>query len=139
MPKDQQIHGARQRPVSCRFCRSRKLRCSREAPCSNCVSRGIHCELENPTRPSPRTLSASEPELLERIRKLEELLQNQKLQQNESVKQHSESSGTHAQQAHRPTLLLQIEHLDSDVAWLESIYNGHDRSVNILSYEVIRI
>lgn len=36
---------AGKRPVSCHFCRSRKLRCSRESPCSNCVSRGISCTL----------------------------------------------------------------------------------------------
>ena len=133
MPKDQQMHGApRQRPVSCRFCRSRKLRCSREAPCSNCVSRGIRCELEYPAGPSPGTLGAAEPEIVERIRKLEELVENQKSQQNESVKQHSESSDTHAQQARRSALSPQIEHLDNDVAWLESIYSGQDLSVNII-------
>src|SRR4051794_1282425 len=35
----------RQRPVSCFFCRSRKLRCSRETPCSNCAVRKIQCLL----------------------------------------------------------------------------------------------
>lgn len=35
----------RQRPVSCHFCRSRKLRCNRESPCSNCSARGITCHL----------------------------------------------------------------------------------------------
>ncbi|KAL2841581.1 hypothetical protein BJY01DRAFT_257013 [Aspergillus pseudoustus] len=36
---------SRKRPVSCHFCRSRKLRCSRRFPCPNCTSRGIPCEL----------------------------------------------------------------------------------------------
>jgi len=128
MPKSQQI---RQRPVSCRFCRSRKLRCDREAPCSNCVSRGIRCELEHPAGRSARTLGASEPELVDRIRKLEELLENQKSPQNETEK-HSESSDIHAQQARRSTLPPQIEHLDNDVAWLESIYSGQNVPVNII-------
>ncbi|KAK5045410.1 hypothetical protein LTR84_009274 [Exophiala bonariae] len=35
----------RQRPVSCHFCRTRKLRCNRESPCSNCSARGIQCHL----------------------------------------------------------------------------------------------
>lgn len=35
---------ARSRPVSCQFCRSRKLRCSRQFPCPNCTSRGIRCQ-----------------------------------------------------------------------------------------------
>lgn len=36
----------RQDPVSCSLCRSKKLKCSREAPCSNCRSRGLKCDLE---------------------------------------------------------------------------------------------
>ena len=59
-------------------------------------------------------------------------MENQKSQPNKSVKQHSESSDTHTQQAHRSTLSPQIEHLDNDVAWLESIYSNQDLSVNII-------
>jgi hypothetical protein len=53
----------RPRPVSCYFCRSRKLRCSRESPCSNCASRGIDCGLysrevgERSTSPHPTSTS----------------------------------------------------------------------------------
>jgi Fungal Zn(2)-Cys(6) binuclear cluster domain len=132
MPKAQQTAGARQRPVSCRFCRSRKLRCSREAPCSNCVSRGFRCELEYPTGSPSRTLGASEAELVERIRKLEELVGNQKSQPNESMKESAESSDIHAEQAHSLTQSPQIEYLDNDVAWLESFYSDQTFSVNIL-------
>lgn len=84
---------SRNRPVSCYFCRSRKLRCSRQAPCSNCLSRGISCTLQalpapNPSernhitsftqasaRPAPD--SASNSELLARIRLLEEVVLQQ--------------------------------------------------------------
>lgn len=134
MPKHTQIRVARQRPVSCHFCRLRKLRCSREAPCSNCISRGIHCELENAVRSSPETLRASEPELLERIHKLEELVKNQKSQRSESAAQHSEDPGTRTQPGDTPGLGLppEIEHLENDVAWLASIYCGQDPSVHIL-------
>ena len=135
MPKDQQKHGvSRQRPVTCRFCRSRKLRCSREAPCSNCVSRGIRCELESH---SSATHTASEPELelLERIRKLEALAENRESQQNGSVKQHPKDSGGRAQQAYGSTPPPQVERLDDDVAWLESIYSGQDFTVYIISFQ----
>ncbi|KAI2464597.1 putative C6 transcription factor [Annulohypoxylon bovei var. microspora] len=38
----------RRPPVSCTLCRRRKLRCSRESPCSNCVkSRSGNCVYEN--------------------------------------------------------------------------------------------
>lgn len=56
--------GTRHRPVSCYFCRSRKLRCSRESPCSNCASRGIDCGLyprevdERSTSPQPTSTSS---------------------------------------------------------------------------------
>ncbi|XRM36872.1 hypothetical protein ABZX51_000358 [Aspergillus tubingensis] len=31
-------------PLSCRFCRAKKLRCDRTQPCSNCVLRKVPCE-----------------------------------------------------------------------------------------------
>jgi hypothetical protein len=40
---------SRQRPLSCRLCRVRKLRCSRDFPCSNCTTRGVLCQ--NPANP----------------------------------------------------------------------------------------
>ncbi|KAK2594259.1 hypothetical protein QQS21_008038 [Conoideocrella luteorostrata] len=33
----------RQRPIACQSCRRRKIRCSRQFPCSNCTSRGVKC------------------------------------------------------------------------------------------------
>ncbi|KUJ13394.1 uncharacterized protein LY89DRAFT_157850 [Mollisia scopiformis] len=122
MPKE--TH--RGRPISCKFCRSRKLRCSREAPCSNCVSRGIHCDLQDHVRPLPTTSRASESELLERIRNLESLVRVQRSQENGSIELHSESPETQIQQSIRSSSVPQIEHLDNDVAWLASIYSGQN-------------
>jgi hypothetical protein len=34
----------RQDPVSCSFCRSKKLKCDRRSPCSNCATRQITCD-----------------------------------------------------------------------------------------------
>lgn len=81
----------RNRPVSCYFCRSRKLRCSRQAPCSNCLSRGVSCTLQ--PLPAPRSSephntssiqatqanpdSASNSELLARIQRLEQVVLSQ--------------------------------------------------------------
>ncbi|KAI4160851.1 MAG: hypothetical protein LQ342_005376 [Letrouitia transgressa] len=132
-PNGQQKKGVpRQRPVSCRFCRSRKLRCSRETPCSNCVSRGIQCELDYATENPSTAHSATELELLGRIRKLEELVENQESQQNKRVKQHRRSSDTGAQHTLRSTRSPQTEHLDDDAAWLESIYTGSDHTVDLV-------
>ena len=132
MPKEHMHRAPRQRPVSRRFCRSRNLRCSREGPCSNCVSRGIRCELERIGGTSSGALSASEVESAERIRKLEELVANLKQQQNDSVKQHSRSSDIVSWQVHNSALSPRAEHLDHDVAWLESIYSSQDPSVHLL-------
>jgi hypothetical protein len=128
MPKEQK--GPRQRPVSCRFCRSRKLRCSRDAPCSNCVSRRISCELEPLAQTLPANPGISEPETAERIRKVEELVESLKSQQNESAEQNPESSNTHTEQACSPSWSSPNEHLNNDVAWLESIYSAPDLTVN---------
>jgi len=127
MPSLKDHQRPRQRPVSCQFCRTRKLRCSRVAPCTNCVSRGIKCELEIPSRNSPVAPSASDAELLERIRKLEALLESQKSVRNELGTDGPESSNT---QTHGSPLPPQIENLDNDVAWLESIYRSQDPSVS---------
>ena len=132
MPKDRRIQA---RPVSCRFCRSRKLRCSREAPCSNCVSRRIRCDLEHHAPASAGGSVASEPELLERIRRLEKLVESQALQQNRSVERQSEGSEFQAQQVHSSDRSSQIDRLDKDVSWLESIYNGQDLSVTFIPYQ----
>ena len=47
----------RQDPVSCSLCRSKKLKCSREQPCSNCTSRGVTCDF-SPARPSSLQVDA---------------------------------------------------------------------------------
>lgn len=147
MPKDKEVRGARQRierPVSCRFCRSRKLRCSREAPCSNCVARGIVCQLpvENIIRSTANNVAPSDnqPELLERIRKLEEIVESQKSQTNGNAVRYPqqspespESSGTPytlRTNTSRSTLSPDIENLDNDVAFLKSIYTAQNLSVS---------
>jgi hypothetical protein len=141
MPKDQQTRVPRQRPVSCRFCRSRKLRCNRESPCSNCVSRGVACELENIVRPPSGVTSSSESELLERIRKLERIIENQHIYHNETAKPHHPNPSTPLRQMNSSTVSLEtktetetgVETLDNDIAYLESIYSNHELLVSYLT------
>src|SRR5687767_3072557 len=81
----------RQRPVSCVFCRTRKLRCNRQYPCSNCTSRGVICELGTGVVP-PVAPGAGESagglggdallKLLSRLDKLEKTVSDQ----NEELK-----------------------------------------------------
>lgn len=53
------VRGKKGRPVSCYLCRLRKLRCSREHPCSNCNTRGVKCSLYGADDDSPVPASAS--------------------------------------------------------------------------------
>jgi hypothetical protein len=132
MPKYQQIRVPRQRPVSCRFCRSRKLRCNRDSPCSNCISRGVTCELENAVRLPPVTPSSYESEILERIKKLELLVENQRVDKHETVKTHHPGLGTPLRQMKSPTVSSETETLDNDISYLESIYSNRELLVIFL-------
>lgn len=124
MPRDRELHKP-ERPVSCRFCRVRKLRCSRESPCSNCISRGIACELpvRNPVRSTTPagTSSPTQLDLLERIRKLEELVKTQSAIQSIAASDTPQSLATHTS---RSTLSPETEHLDDDINFLKSIYTA---------------
>ena len=167
----------RQQPVSCRFCRARKLRCSREIPCSNCLSRGIPCDPVSTPAPALGNSQTSDSETHERLRKLEELLDIRKSQQSESsegtrydpistpaavsvnsqtfesetlerlrrleelLDSRSSRSESVEQRSTDQTILQQqqpkssnttsqLQHLSSDVAWLESIYMASDHPVS---------
>lgn len=89
-PKTAMARQPRQRPISCKLCRQRKLRCSRVFPCSNCVCRGVECVHDGPNaapsaavesqdKPAsadlPKDLSASE--LLSRLERLESMIASQ--------------------------------------------------------------
>jgi hypothetical protein len=145
MPKEpQKIGGPRQRPVSCKFCRSRKLRCSREAPCSNCISRGLPCELVKATHSGSTADDSDKAELLERIRNLETLVeQNTRLTtiashntptttplSNPSISQGLGRFGEVAAQGQKNSIPSPSEQLDRDFAWLESIYDGTESAVS---------
>lgn len=66
-------------PVSCRSCRSKKLKCDRVQPCSNCTARGITCNFLVPPQRQAETSSTaqSNAELLQRIERLETMVLRQ--------------------------------------------------------------
>lgn len=77
---------SRQEPVSCESCRRKKLKCSREHPCSNCTDRGVACVFSGRppiARPSPPAVDSLADLIREnavirsRLNRLEELLVNQ--------------------------------------------------------------
>jgi hypothetical protein len=163
MPGEQQQQkqkkrATRQQPVSCRSCRSRKLRCDRGFPCSNCASRGVACESENAVPAHALTLNS---ELLERVRNLERLAaENHLVHRSENVtpllpsqvaapSQGTPSQGTPTQGTSLGSTISsqatpakavtppEIESFNSDIAHLESIYSDGERLGSILTCSLI--
>ncbi|KAG6009126.1 hypothetical protein E4U21_003195 [Claviceps maximensis] len=68
----------RQRPIACQSCRRRKIRCSREFPCSNCTSRGIKCvqfyESQEPRQVDTLAVAGNAPDVVMQQMKLQQLL-----------------------------------------------------------------
>ena len=145
MPRDHPP--VRQRPVSCRFCRTRRLRCSREVPCSNCLSRGLRCELEMQTVGSSSSSSARSAlgdEILERLQHLEQLLVTERAKKDdEPTKQAHSILASNGPLSPSQTLShLEIQGLAHDVAELEGIYTGQGVAVcrdTYTSLDAIRI
>lgn len=89
---------SRSRPVSCLFCRSRKLRCSRQLPCANCSSRGLSCQLESSSVLSTSSADESsdqpprnfQQDVLARLHRLEEIVMTQR----EPTRSPSDQSGS---------------------------------------------
>lgn len=142
----------RQRPVSCHFCRVRKLRCSRDFPCSNCTSRGVPCrEPQDPPRasaPAQRPIAKKtaagagekekETDILSRLEKLEALL----AQQNKQPASETQSSSVlppiseadappRPQQDSQLALPLNVQNLTDDALWLDRTCLGPKTSVSL--------
>ncbi|OJJ50918.1 hypothetical protein ASPZODRAFT_47292, partial [Penicilliopsis zonata CBS 506.65] len=111
----------RQRPVSCHFCRSRKLRCSRQMPCSNCASRGIACQPFGallraiPSGTEVTVDSSQQSEILARLSQVEERLRrwDQTTMMPAPLPDGSSPPST-------PTDSV----LTSDAVWLERVFTG---------------
>ncbi|KAH8664531.1 hypothetical protein BX600DRAFT_437074 [Xylariales sp. PMI_506] len=74
---DSPRHGRRQPQVSCDFCRSKKLKCDRGAPCASCTVRGLECSSQasqpGPLPPLSESSSSTgaDSSILSRLQKLE--------------------------------------------------------------------
>ncbi|KAJ4127260.1 hypothetical protein NW768_008888 [Fusarium equiseti] len=156
----------RQRPVSCHFCRVRKLRCSREFPCSNCTSRGVQCQSQDPPRLTPTattTASVSRPiakrgdapptdreaDILSRLERLEALLAERNSQTDSNTPTASTASssnygndavsgtGRQTQPREPPRPLpANVQNLTADALWLERTCLGPKPSDSVLVDQV---
>ncbi|KAJ5633691.1 hypothetical protein N7528_001533 [Penicillium herquei] len=119
----------RSRPVSCLFCRSRKLRCSRKFPCPNCTSRGLSCQLDEPATSSSRSVETSpeaspdtfRQDVLERLRRLEEIVIEKRETPNIANEQASQNPPLRTWQKGNPpsATVEKLQTSTTDVDWLE--------------------
>lgn len=62
-------------PRSCVTCRRRKVKCDKKPKCTNCVKGNIECTYPSPGRAPRKPRKPQDSELLERLRKLEGVVQ----------------------------------------------------------------
>lgn len=69
----------KQRILSCVLCQQRKVKCERKFPCANCVRFHVQC-VPATTVQRPRRRRFPEHDLLDRLRKYEDLLRQNKIE-----------------------------------------------------------
>ncbi|KAF2669279.1 hypothetical protein BT63DRAFT_479141 [Microthyrium microscopicum] len=62
-------------PRSCVTCRRRKVKCDKKHPCSNCIRQSIECIFPAPGRAPRKPRKPQDQELVERLRRLESVVQ----------------------------------------------------------------
>ena len=119
MPPER-ISKPRQEPVSCQFCRTKKLKCNRDQPCQNCLARGIECERKGrlPASHVQHTyVPAENADILARLQRLEDIVLG-------SQRAISSLTGTESQRA-QSVASSQVSEREkvhkADAEWLESI------------------
>lgn len=142
-----------QPPVSCHFCRVRKLRCNRAQPCSNCVSRSIPCQPSQP-RPSaptesapagavPLTSAAQSPppaldtDVLQRLEKLEKLLAIQSERWSQLMTSHPELFKDDPASAQESHLSMPTNSNSTPSSSSTSVQKAHP--FNEFSHDVVRL
>lgn len=75
-------------PRSCITCRRRKVKCDKKQPCSNCSRAKIECVFPGPGRAPRKSRKPPDAELLERLRRLEGVVQNL----NAQVEEHEQEA-----------------------------------------------
>lgn len=77
-------------PRSCVTCRRRKVKCDKKQPCSNCARAKIECIFPGPGRAPRKSRKPADGELMERLRRLEGVVQSLNAQVEEHEQQDAE-------------------------------------------------
>lgn len=70
----------RQDPISCQLCRTKKLKCNRQYPCSNCTARGVTCRSQGNITRQPLSSTSTpvstrpDADILRRLERLEAMV-----------------------------------------------------------------
>ena len=110
----------RQEPVSCQFCRTKKLKCNRDQPCQNCLARGIECERKGrlpANRVQHTSVSVENADILARLQRLEDIVLRSKRAES--------SIGTEPPQRAQSVASSKVSEREkahkADAEWLESV------------------
>ncbi|KAJ4299787.1 hypothetical protein N0V90_005033 [Kalmusia sp. IMI 367209] len=80
-------------PRSCVTCRRRKVKCDKKQPCSNCARAKIECVFPGPGRAPRKSRKPPDGELMERLRRLEGVVQSL----NAQVEEHEQEAAEREQ------------------------------------------
>lgn len=82
-------------PRSCITCRRRKVKCDKKQPCSNCARAKIECIFPGPGRAPRKSRKPPDGELMERLRRLEGVVQtlNAQVEEHEHEAADKDKSG----------------------------------------------
>jgi hypothetical protein len=96
--KSNSINGASSspNPRSCVTCRKRKVKCDKKQPCSNCARAKIECIFPGPGRAPRKSRKPPDGELMDRLRRLEGVVQTL----NAQVEEHEQEA---AERERRPS------------------------------------
>lgn len=72
-------------PRSCTTCRRRKVKCDKKQPCGNCTKAHIDCIFPAPGRAPRKPRKPQDAELMDRLRKLEGVVQSLGMQVEEDM------------------------------------------------------
>ncbi|KAL1596510.1 hypothetical protein SLS60_009157 [Paraconiothyrium brasiliense] len=81
-------------PRSCVTCRRRKVKCDKKQPCSNCARAKIECVFPGPGRAPRKSRKPPDGELMDRLRRLEGVVQSLNAQVEEHEQQDAEREKT---------------------------------------------
>lgn len=140
IPRDQSSMGRqqRQRPISCHFCRVRKLRCSRQFPCSNCTSRGVACQQGPDAAASSVTPVAQRrnypsdvgtSEMLSRLEKLEALVASQGKELEMTRRPAYPGPRPSVAASSSSPMPTNLQRLTTEALWLEEMCAGQKSAV----------